>query len=130
MFIQDADLGYDPAGYPHLLEAIYSSYADVVLGPRFLGGSHRVLYFWHYLANRLLTLLSHVFRGLNLTDMKARHKAVRRGLLARMNFSSDQFGIEPELTAKAARLQARIHSRRQQNWLERWSFRHILIIPG
>lgn len=109
VLIQDADMEYDPTDYPHLLDPIYKGRADAVFGSRFLGGTHRVLYFWHYLANRFLTLLSNVFTGLNLTDMEVCYKVFRRDHLQRMDLVCDRFGIEPELTAKVARLKARVY---------------------
>jgi len=109
VLIQDADLEYDPADYPQLLDPIQKGLADVVFGSRFLGGPHRVLYFWHYLANRSLTLLSNCFTGLNLTDMEVCYKVFRRDDLARMTLVCDRFGIEPELTAKVARLKVRVY---------------------
>jgi len=109
VLIQDADLEYDPADYPQLLAPIWQGLADAVFGSRFLGGPHRVLYFWHYLANRFLTLLSNCFTGLNLTDMEVCYKVFRREDLARMTLICDRFGIEPELTAKVARLRVRVY---------------------
>jgi len=109
VLIQDADLEYDPADYPLLMAPIYKGRADAVFGSRFLGGTHRVLYFWHYLANRFLTLLSNVFTGLNLSDMEVCYKVFRRTDLLAMNLVCDRFGIEPELTAKVARLRGRIY---------------------
>lgn len=109
VLIQDADMEYDPSDYPHLMAPIYAGRADAVFGSRFLGGTHRVLYFWHYLANRFLTLFSNVFTGLNLTDMEVCYKVFRRDLLQRMDLVCDRFGIEPELTAKVAALRARVY---------------------
>ncbi|MFP5222745.1 MAG: glycosyltransferase family 2 protein [Acidobacteriota bacterium] len=109
VLIQDADLEYDPADYPSLLAPLLIGRADAVFGSRFLGGTHRVLYFWHYLANRFLTLLSNVFTGLNLTDMEVCYKVFRRDVLERMTLVCDRFGIEPEMTAKVARLRVRVY---------------------
>jgi glycosyltransferase involved in cell wall biosynthesis len=107
--VQDADLEYDPAELPRLLEPILLGKADAVYGSRFLGGSHRVLFFWHSVGNRLLTLLSNMFTDLNLTDMETCYKMVRRELLQSLPLEADRFGIEPELTARLAQSGARIY---------------------
>jgi len=109
VLIQDADLEYDPRDYPVLLQPILEDEADVVYGSRFLGGPHRVLFFWHYVANKGLTTLSNMFSDLNLSDMETCYKVFRRSLLEGMTLRSDRFGIEPELTAKFARRRARIY---------------------
>jgi glycosyltransferase involved in cell wall biosynthesis len=103
VLIQDADLEYDPSDYPRLLQPIVDGRADVVYGSRFLGGPHRVLLFWHYMANKLLTLLSNMVCNLNLTDMETGYKVFRRQCLENLKLNSERFGIEPELTAKLAR---------------------------
>jgi glycosyltransferase involved in cell wall biosynthesis len=109
IIIQDADLEYDPAEFPRLLEPIARGVADVVYGSRFLGGPHRVLYFWHYTANKFLTFLSNVFTNLNLTDIETCYKVFRKEVLQGLHLQQDSFGIEPELTAKVARGKWRIY---------------------
>lgn len=109
VLIQDADLEYDPSDYPGLLAPIFSGKADVVYGSRFLGGPHRVLYFWHYFGNKLLTLISNMLNNLNLTDMEVCYKVFTREVLQHITITCDRFGVEPELTAKAARLKVRIY---------------------
>src|SRR5437870_3836074 len=103
LLIQDADLEYDPADYPVLLKPIIDGRADVVYGSRFLGGPHRVLFFWHYLANKFLTLLSNMVCNLNLSDMETGYKVFKRPVLDQMRLKSDRFGFEPEFTAKVAK---------------------------
>jgi len=107
--VQDADLEYDPRDYRHLLEALLDGRADMVYGSRFLGGPHRVLMFWHYVSNRMLTLVSDMMCNLNLTDMETGMKAFRRDKLVTLKLSADRFTFEPEITAKAARARWRIY---------------------
>jgi len=109
LLVQDADLEYHPRDYPALLQPILDDEADVVYGSRFLGGPHRVLYFWHSLGNRFLTTLSNMFTDLNLSDMETGYKVFRRQVLEGLRLKSNRFGIEPELTAKVARRDARIY---------------------
>jgi hypothetical protein len=107
--VQDADLEYNPAEYPRLIQPILENRADVVYGSRFIGEMHRVLYFWHSVANKMLTLLSNMFTNLNLTDMETCYKVFRREVLQGIKLRSDRFGFEPEITAKVAR-------RRNPDW--------------
>jgi glycosyltransferase involved in cell wall biosynthesis len=101
--VQDADLEYDPAEYPRLIQPILDNRADVVFGSRFIGESHRVLYYWHSVANSILTTLSNMFTNLNLTDMETCYKVFRREVLQGITLKSNRFGFEPEITAKIAR---------------------------
>ena len=110
VLVQDADLEYDPAEYRKLLQPALDGRADVVYGSRFIGGSeHRVLYFWHSVGNRFLTLLSNMTTNLNLTDMETCYKLFRREVLQQIRIEEDRFGVEPELTAKVARLGCRVY---------------------
>lgn len=103
VIVQDADLEYDPKDYPRLLEPIERGEADVVYGSRFLGGPHRVLFFWHAVGNKFLTILSNVFTNLNLSDVWTCYKAFRREILQGITLRENRFGFEPEITAKVAR---------------------------
>lgn len=108
--VQDADLEYDPSEYGVLLEPLLDDRADVVFGSRFLSGRpHRVLYFWHSMGNRFLTLLSNMFTDLNLTDMETCYKCFRRSVIQSIEIEEDRFGFEPEITAKLARGKYRIY---------------------
>ena len=109
ILVQDADLEYDPRDYEKLLEPILDGRADVVYGSRFLGGPQRVHYFWHYVGNKALTLLSDIFTNLKLTDMETCYKVFRREVLADIELQSNRFGFEPEITAKIAKGNWRIY---------------------
>jgi glycosyltransferase involved in cell wall biosynthesis len=109
VLVQDADLEYDPRDYPKLLEPILDGRADVVYGSRFLSGPQRVHYFWHYVANKSLTLLSDIFSNLKLTDMETCYKVFRREVLKGIQLKSNRFGFEPEITAKIAKKDWRVY---------------------
>lgn len=109
VIIQDADLEYDPIEYPRLLEPILDGRADVVYGSRFLGGPHRVLFFWHYVGNKFLTLLSNALTNLNLTDIETCYKVFKSKILKDIDLKSNRFGFEPEFTAKVAKMKLRIY---------------------
>jgi glycosyltransferase involved in cell wall biosynthesis len=107
--VQDADLEYDPADYPALLGPILDGRADAVYGSRFLGGPHRVLFFWHSVGNRLLTVFSNMITNLNLTDMETGAKAFRAEVLRKITLRQERFGFEPEITVKLSRAGARLY---------------------
>lgn len=114
--IQDADMEYDPVEYPRLLEPIRQGVADVVYGSRFLGGPHRVLFFWHQFGNKALTLLSNLLTNLNLTDMETGYKVFRADIIKRMRLTTDRFGFEPEVTARVAQMKCRVYEMPISYW--------------
>ena len=109
VIVQDADLEYDPNEYPGIIKPIIDDKADVVYGSRFMGGGpHRVVYFWHYVGNNMLTLLSNMFTNINLTDMETCYKAFRREIIQSIDIKENRFGFEPEITAKISKMDIRI----------------------
>jgi glycosyltransferase involved in cell wall biosynthesis len=109
VIVQDADLEYDPAEYPAMIQPILDNKADVVYGSRFLSGPHRVLLFWHSVGNKILTTLSNMLTDLNLTDMETCYKVFRADILRKLRFKENRFGFEPEFTAKIAKARYRIY---------------------
>lgn len=109
VIIQDADLEYNPSEYGNLIKPILDGVADVVYGSRFLGGPHRVLFFWHFLGNKILTTLSNMLTDLNLSDMETGYKVFRSDVLKKIKIKSNRFGFEPEITAKVAKMKCRIY---------------------
>ncbi len=109
LLVQDADFEYDPRDYPILIQPMLEGRADVVFGNRFHGGAHRVLYFWHYVINRMLTSFCNLLTNLNLNDMEVGYKVFRREVLEAITLKTDRFGFEPEVTIKVARLRCRIY---------------------
>lgn len=110
VIVQDADLEYDPQEFPHVIAPILDGRADVVFGSRFAGGRpHRVVYFWHMVGNKFLTMLSNMFTNINLTDMETCYKAFRRDVIQSIRIEENRFGFEPEITAKVAKLNCRIY---------------------
>jgi glycosyltransferase involved in cell wall biosynthesis len=107
--VQDSDLEYDPQDYAKLLEPLLDGRADAVFGSRFLGGTHRVLFFWHYVANKLLSLFSNMLTNLNLSDMETGYKAFRADVIKNLRLKADRFGFEPEVTTKLAKQKYRIY---------------------
>lgn len=109
VLVQDADLEYDPNEYPNLLQPVLDGRADVVYGSRFLSGPHRVLFFWHYLGNKMLTTFSNMLTNLNMTDMETCYKVFKKDILDAIHLKSKRFGFEPEVTIKIAKMKVRIY---------------------